>query len=578
MGKRTVAFSEDLKRVCELSRRVATRERAAADAAMLTPLLQTPKGKAAGAHLLPWQGFGLREFYENQGAYLQLPVGNGKTLISKEAGYVADAERPVLVVPSSLYDKTNHEFAEYNEHWRSDAPVKIVKTHELTQEPNVDYLGTRLCADLYIIDECDVLMNPEGSATVRLDRDICARNVPVLCMTGTGTRNEIENFSHFIIWALGDKAPLPRDPDELEAWGLALNAKTGRKKPYGVGALVDLIELTPAEILDALPKGEARLTAQAEARLKFRKRLCETPGVVIVDDEQCLQPLTIRKHYAPSDKALDVHFNTLRRAQKAPNGLSCEDPLAYYQTDMQVGCGLTLELTPRPPVEWYEAHREYAQFCRQKIRRSRHTTRPLDTELAVRKRYPDEKCVRDWLRIKDAHPYESVPRWLSGSVIEWAARWVKEHRGLVWCEHNAFGEMLSEVTGLHYYGAGGVNRHGAAIERADVTQGAILSVRANLRGRNLQGWNHNLVIGWPQSARYAEQLLGRTHRYGQKRPVFVDVLLLSGMTEYAFRACMREAQFVLFTQGQRQKLLRADIREPISKAPATLRWSEKKDD
>lgn len=576
----SVAFSDDLKRVTLLPTREISREYAEEDARRLTPLLTTPEGKRAGAHLLPWQGFCLREFFECEGGYFQLPVGNGKTLTSYEAAYVAEAQRPALIVPSALVEKTQAEFAEYSKHWINPRPPpQIITPSTLVQEPNVDYLGRR-AHDLYIIDECDVLMNHEGSATKRLDRDIFERNVPTLCMTGTGTRLEIQNFSHFITWALGRNAPVPLDPDELDAWGMALNAKRYRKKPYGVGELLNLIALTADEIKDALPEGQAHLTQIAEARVKFRKRLQLTPGIVIVDDEQCPQPLEIQLHYAPEDKVLNRHFDALRRLQRAPTGLSCADPLMYHSVDAQLGCGLSLQLVPRPPDEWYHAHREWAKFCLRAIRRthanprSSPTRKPLDTELAVARAYPDAEEWLCWKYWKDEIEYESVPEWLSGSTVDWCANWAREHVGLIWCKHVAFAEMLSQVTGLEYYGAGGLNAHGKPIERADPRRSAILSIDANLRGRNLQAWNRNLVTTWPQSARYAEQLLGRTHRYGQKRPVYTDVLITSGLSKYAFDMSIREAEFVLITQGQRQKLLRSRIRGATSRS-MTLRWQEK---
>ena len=576
----SVAFSEDLKRVCMLPRREISRDIAEEDARRLTPLLTTAEGKRAGAHLLPWQGFCIREFYENEGGYFQLPVGNGKTLFTYLAAYIAEATRPALIVPSSLVDKTHAEFAEYAQHWKNPKPPpEVITPSTLTQEPHVDYLGRR-AHDLYIIDECDVLMNHEGSATKRLDRDIVDRGVPVVCLTGPGTRLEIQNFSHFITWALGSGAPVPLDIDELDAWGMALNAKSYRKKPYGVGELLGLIELTADEIKDALPAGYERLSQLTEARVKFRKRLQLTPGIVIVDDEQCDQPLTIQLHRAPEDPVLNQHFDKLRTLQRAPNGLNVADPLMYYQCDAQLGCGMALELVPRPPEGWYDAHREWAKFCLRKIRRTHTnprespTRKPLDTELAVARAYPEADEWLAWKEWKDAIDYESVPNWLSGSTIDWAAAWSREHVGLVWCKYNAVGEALAEVTGLDYYGAGGLNAHGKPIERADPRRSAILSIDANLRGRNLQAFNRNLVLGWPQSARYAEQLLGRTHRYMQKRPVHVDVLLTSGLTQYAFDMSIREAEFVLITQGQRQKLLRAGIRGATSKGMAR-RWAEK---
>ena len=97
----------------------------------------------------------------------------------------------------------------------------------------------------------------------------------------------------------------------------------------------------------------------------------------------------------------------------------------------------------------------------------------------------------------------------------------------------------------------------------------------------MQAWHKGAIIGWPQSGKYTEQLLGRLWRIGQKEDVTYDVLLTSGLTMYTFKMALRvESDFVKDTQSQVQKVMRAEINfdgYPLlpSGAPA-LRWTEKK--
>ena len=161
-----------------------------------------------------------------------------------------------------------------------------------------------------------------------------------------------------------------------------------------------------------------------------------------------------------------------------------------------------------------------------------------------------------------------------------ALHWALDHgegAGLVWCGNVAFGQALASLTGLVYYGAEGKSVTGASITHADPSKPAILSLAANLRGRNLQGWARNLLVNPPQSARYLEQAIGRTHRAGQKRPVTVEYLVTSGDIADAFEAAYREAAFGRATTGITQKILRARVERCIPKVTEAnaFRWATK---
>lgn len=546
----SVEYSEDLQRILRLPRRQISRVQAEADVKLLNPLVTTPAGKAAGACLLAWQAFCLRELYANRGGYFGLPVGNGKTLITWLAATVLDAQRPVLLIPASLREKTYHDFADLAKHFVTPAhPPKIVAFEELVGDDKLDWL-TNYAADLYIIDEVDVLSNQDASVPKRIGRDVDSRMVETLCTTGTGTRQSILDFSHFLTWALKEGAPVPLDPAELAAWASALDAKKTRQRPFGVGCLHEIADARHVE-------GYADMTEQGKARAAFQIRLCETPGVVIVDDEECDKKITVNLICAPEDAHLNKLFTTLRQKQAAPSGRDVSDPLSMLQIDGQLGCGLELIWDPMPPEEWREARRNFAKFCRRMIDLSARRIRPLDTEGAVKRAYPNHPCVTEWVRLEPTFKPNSVPVWHSSSVVEWCARWAREHRGIIWVGTTEFGATLSQVTGLPYYGPKGLTQSGASILHADPKRSLIVSTHANRRGQNLQAWHENLVIGWPASARYVEQMLGRTHRRLQLHDVSFDVLLTSCLTLEAFNKTIREAQFVLATQAQTQKIIRS---------------------
>ncbi len=264
MYESAIQESEDFLRIRGLPCRQYDRAQAEQDVRDLTPLLTTPKGRAANVSLFPQQAFTLREFHENRGAFAALDTGDGKTLISFLAAHVADAKRPVLVIPEALREKTFREFGEYAQHWVTPRPPpRIVGYKELTREENVDLLE-RLEPDLYIFDEFHKASNQEGSAAKRLGRDIDARNVPCLVMTATSGRLSILDYSHGLTWALKENTPVPLDHAELECWANAIDLKDPRTfRRLRPGALLDLIDLAtddPAHDQGPLARARRRLS------------------------------------------------------------------------------------------------------------------------------------------------------------------------------------------------------------------------------------------------------------------------------------------------------------------------------
>lgn len=569
MAAPAIVESPDFWRIAQLPRRQYDRAQAERDARELTPELTTPAGKAAGVSLRPVQAFVLREFHENRGAYAAITVGGGKTLISFLASYVLNAKRPVLVIPESLFEKTHKEFAEYARYWITPRPQpRLIGYKELTRVENLDLLE-RIEPDLYIFDEVDILANQDGSATKRVARDIDARKVPALAMTGTSSRFSICDFSHFLAWTLKEGAPVPLDPDELQEWACALDEKEPRngRRRNRAGVLVDLSDLPANDV-----EGMSELGL---ARAMFRQRMSETPGCLIIDEDDCNQPLTIRQILAPEDGVLNAHFDLFRTEDVTPDGWDVTDPLSKWRFESELGAGFFNVWDPRPPQEWRDARKAFAKFVRAAIERTAYSRRPLDTEKAVKKAFPNHDVIIDWREIEPTFKPNSVPVWSSGSVVYAIAEWSERNPGaLIWTPHIPLGEAIAEVTGLNYYGAKGLTASGASIERSDPSKTAILSVAANLRGRNLQDRNNSLIVGGVQSGKLAQQVYGRTHRYGQKRPVNVDIMLTSGGSAYSFDMQCLEARSVLSREGIRQKVLRAHIKRATFNSKA-LRWVRK---
>lgn len=567
-----VPNSQEFARIAGLERRTLTLADAEEVARELTPHLLERGARGA---LRPWQAMALLEFTAHGGLFAGLPVGQGKTLISHLAPVMVQATRPVLVVPASLVDKTRADFASYLGTWRMPNPAPVILTREALSIESGRRLLEDIAPDLLMIDECDDLANPKSAAARRIDRYIVDKqdDVKVLAMSGTISRKSIKGYAHLLGWTLRDRAPIPNVPGELELWALVLDdhgsRQVRRPDPGPLGASV-------SEALDW-----------------YRSRLTETPGVVIVDEDSCTQPLTVRVRLAKEDPILDTEYELFLRGNlhkggkraplENPDGMPVSDPLSRWRFDGQLGAGLYLRyVPPGPPEEWRQARRAVAAFVRDAIDRSQSTARPLDTEAPVLRRYADHPIVKAW---EDAcrtygDDWETEGVWLSASTVESALEWLREsdEPAVIWSGVTEFGEALATAGRLPYYGPKGrerMTRRG--LHAADPSSSLVASWHANKKGFNLQAWRRHLVVHPPQSAKWLEQIFGRPHRAGQDRPVVFDVLATSGGTLDSFEVAIGEAMRVRARDAMTQKILRAEVVrvEPRVTPRNRYRWARR---
>ena len=113
--------------------------------------------------------------------------------------------------------------------------------------------------------------------------------------------------------------------------------------------------------------------------------------------------------------------------------------------------------------------------------------------------------------------------------------------------------------------------------RPSPSRGAGFRRASALRGFNLQAWRRHLIVHPPQSAKYLEQVFGRSHRYGQTMPVEVDILATSGGTLDGFEAAISEASCVRERDGMTHKIMRAQVvrAEPPTTAGNRFRWARR---
>ena len=573
---RSVQDSAELQRILRIPRRVWSADDSAAWAARWTDALgRAPRddcptscvcGGAGQMSLRPIQGIALSEIAQYGGGLFPIRVGGGKTLISFLAPRVLPQVRaPLLLLPAHLVKKTQREMALYRKHWNLP-PFIRVESYQLLSRVGGATLLRDYQPDLIICDEAHALKDPSGTRAKRINRYLRERGgVPLVIMSGTLTKRSIGDFAHLSSWSLRERSPvpLPQFFHVLEEWKRAIDVNVAEHRRLDPGALT------------ALGAGPVRPA--------FQRRLVETPGVVATQEGPLPIELRIRSHAVEIDAETFDAYRTLRLDWRTPDEWDLEDGVAVWRHARELSSGFYSRWDPRPPERWREARRDWAKACRDIIA---HNRRELDTELQVRRAVLDgyrpeaEGILRRWLEI--APTFEPNPEavWFSDRLVGWCAAWAKERPGLVWVERPAFGDRLARMTGMPYYANLGLDDQGRFVGDHPPTSSAIVSIEANSVGRNLQAFNRNLIVDvQPNGARW-EQMLGRTHRDGQRAKV-VEVDVLFGCIEdvEGFWRAVRDSQYAEDMTGQAQKLVHADLEQVEEVEAARLRagpqWNKK---
>lgn len=555
-----VQHTKEFERVAALPRRVPDPAEAELWAEILTERLRAPRSKAT---VRPWQGYAYAEIMQappGRGAVLWLGVGAGKTWITYTAPMAAMAERPLMILSATLIEKTWHDFGQYRGVWKApDHPWRIIGQEWLRREENVGFLE-EYRPDLVVLDESDEFANWKRGAPLVIEH--YWRKHPearFVALTATPERWSIMDFWHVMRWCLREGCPLPLREAEARLWAACFDERirnpAARPMPGPLGANHD------------------------RAREWLRKRIFETPGVLIVDGDSCDQPLLIETRLAREDPVLDKHFDVLRTRMESPGGEPVDIPLTQYLLEGQLGCGLYSRYKKPPPIRWRLANRGRAKLVREVIDQSARTGVPLFTEAPILRRYANHPAVVEWLAVKDTFEPEMETIWLSDSTVRSALDWLAEspEPGIVWCGSVDFGQALATAARLPYYGSRGRCDGGGSIIHADRTRSFVASWQANMKGKNLQPWSRQLIIMPPQSAKWLEQIYGRSHRSGADRPVRVTILLTSGGTIDLFETAIREAKSARGIVSLTQKVLHAQIKRarPRITPSNQLRWASR---
>ena len=523
-------------------------------AAEVTRLLARTTNPWPGV-LYPIQALALKELYDSRGLMGLIRVGGGKTLLSALAFTVLRAERPMLILPSSMVVDCKKTWARLAEHWHIPPLSSVtVLAYEKISAPAAGArtlpdgttcypdLVTRHSPDVIVADECHKLGTMSAAGTRRVGRYLHEHPSTIFVgLSGTAIRRSFKDAAHLMEWALHENSPLPREWEPLEQLADATDARTSSGLRTDPGVLLD--HLTPAES-QAYYGAESPEDARAEVTGMVGRRILQTAGVISSSDG----PLGIPARLDPvfpedEDPAIEEEIRLLIKGDEAsgrlpgslPEGTLLPDAMALARPLTTLPLGFYLIQDPPPPDAYRAAASAWASEVRTVIK---YGSTQLDSEWqvkdAVRRGVLPEmsELLAEWEAQRAAYREAtglreppSVPRWISDETIRAVEAWLSKGAGLVWVSYVALGQRLAKDLGIEYFGGGKLDSKGRHVTDLRRGEPAILSHASVGVGTNglQEHMSRCLYLCAP-----TEQSLGRLHRPGQLADVVLNDVYLGG--------------------------------------------------
>lgn len=532
----------------------------------LTELYRTPHGQR---HLRPGQAAALSAAFRHEGLLAPLTVGAGKTLLSFLLPHIMALKgytRPMLIVPAGVYGQTMRDYnneseSKYRDHWRIP-PIPIETYQTLSRKRGFEILAEHL-PDHIIFDECQLASDSSGTVWSKIKHFMTEqpKRVPILCLSASLGSRSPKSYWHFAINALGQGSPVPIDMWEMLAWHGAIADKISTDRLDGS----PLIELWPDVQGD---------TVLEQAQHAYGRRFTSTSGVVASIGQKPdigLQIEVVR--HDPEQAVVDCADHIKRKREVPalegqPAYLLIEDIEITQRLD-QLELGFAFVWDPPPPPEWRAARKMWGtivgDILAQKIPGLESPELIKDHLLAVDSPYA--AYYHEWQRQRELYHQNtghrdppSKPVWVSRKPMEKAEEWLEGRaHGIVWVPYPHIGLELARRTGLPYFRKSGISHDGAHhIESWDGP--CLASMRSCGVGLNLQYRQHeNYHLGWDSVGERCEQLIGRTHRDGQRKPVTCVVPVFTEARERAIR------QSVIDAKGE-------ELRSRVPKKLSFARW------
>lgn len=559
-----VTGSADLDRILALPRRKVNPELYVEPVtrALRKPGIEIDESKPH--RLNPTQAWTLYELARTGGILGPIGVGHGKTGLDLLAPLVVPGCKiAVLLVPSTLREAISHSHQLWGRNFivpnlfggpRFNAglpTIFVVSYDQLSRESGAELLE-KLAPDLIIADEAHLLRHKDAARTRRVLRYLAAHRGTRFCAwSGTLTSNSIKNYAHLSAFALKDKSPLPLHSGVLEDWSGAIDANARDQR---------------------LPGALRRLCDGNESvRQGYFRRLTDSYGVVATKDASvnCSIYFLERKIEVPAN--INAALDVLRSDGDRPDGERLVEASHVYRCARELASGFYYKwVFPRGESRatidhWKEVRRNWHSELREELKRNR----PLmDSPLllcraAIRHRNGydgplpkwDSEYFEEWSKVKNTVKPQTEAVWLADFLLEDSVKYANETGAILWYEHRTWEQRLKSLG----FPAHGADTPGPVVEGVRGPMAA--SIESHGTGRNLQHFHSsNLIANYPNAHAAWEQLIGRTHRQGQKADeVIVTVYLHTEELRDALKRALEYAKYQQETLGSEMKLCKASF-------------------
>jgi hypothetical protein len=584
-------WSADLGRILTLPRRPVEGDHTQTDVDALEatlrrkgPCVCAAQGRPCPTHLRPAQSHALIELPATGGGIGCIGVGHGKTLLDLLLPMVfPGCKVAVLLIPASLRAQLlDRDWAYYGGHWKlpnlvggfggfvAGRPALHVITYSKLSRPEFAVELRNIRPDLVIADECHNLKSLTGPRAHRFATLLEELRPRFVGHSGSVATRSIRDAAHLFGYALGDGSPYPRVKHVVEEWAPAVD-------PCTCAALTD----DDRACVCKAPPGALSRLGEGNVREAFRRRRNETRGVISTRSASFGGPIVIRTREipVPFEVAQMIAAATHRDEAVRPDGEVLVDGLAKAECAKQLAAGFFHRWRyPRqePPElidAWFDRRQEFNRELRELLKYPQeHLDSPkLAIEAAIRAwsgyrgSLPTWRAQAwpAWLDISDKVVHVTEAKWESDFLVNDVAE--RAHTGdaqLVWVGWPELGERIARAAKLPWIGGGPAMGEALAREKGD--RSVVISIKSRATGTDgLQAkFNRNLVVTPPEDW---QQLLGRTHRPGQRRDeVEAEVYLHTAEYRDAFAKARERARFVEETDGEPQKLQIADYEWPVT--------------